>query len=640
MVLAWRRVLWSISGGSGIAFAVIIVVFNLLPLEIQLPILTSLFLTYVFCKYPILSLKSDRGTTLRILIDCVDIFLIVLTLAMGWYQVANSEDFIYIRPGIPNLADTIMGTIAIVLVLESVRRVAGWVLVIIAGVFLFYAFFGRVFPMLIAHRGYGLDRVIATIYMTKGGIYGTPMQIIVQYVTLFVVMGTVLEVSGGSQYLIDLAKIIAGRVTGGPGMISVVSSSLFGMISGSAVANVVVDGVITIPAMKRYGYEPHFAGAIEAYTSTGGQLMPPIMGAAAFLIADALGIPYIQVAIGAIIPALLYYFACFTAIYLYAKKIGLKGESRENLPSLGSVVRRSYYLVPIVLITALLVWGYSPTMAGFFGFAYTVLLCFMNRWFQSDFNPFSSLKDLVAGITSAAHEVSMLVPICCVAGIVIGVISLTGLGPRLSSMLVTIAGGNSFLLLCLVAFVALIMGMGMPTTAVYIVLSVMVAPALMELRLEKLAAHLFIFYYGMLSALTPPVAVAAYAAAAIAEADFNKVGWTAFKLSIPAFIIPFVFIYQPAILWQGSGTWVDIIWPTLTAVGGIFFVGVGTEGYLFKNLSSWKRGCCVLGGVMLIDPGLMTDFIGAALVAFILTVEIREVLSCRRKGSVNQGLPL
>ena len=633
--MKWRGVVSSIVGVCGIIYTVVFVVFNLMSLELQMPIIASLFLAYVFCEFPLVKRREGGGAKKKVLVEIIDIVLAALSLAIGWYQIANSRELIYVRAGTPNLSDMIMGTIALILVIESVRRVAGWPLVIIACTFLFYAFFGYLFPSLLVHRGYGLDRVATTVYLTKGGIYGTPIQVVTQYVVLFIVMGTILEISGGAQFLIDLAKAVAGRITGGPAMVSVIAAALFGTISGSAVANVVVVGVISIPAMKKYGFEPHVAGAIEAYNSTGGQLMPPVMGAAAFLIADVLGIPYVRVAIAAIVPALLYYFACFSAIYIYAKRIGLRGEKRENLPSFYSVVKRGYYLVPIITIIALLCWGYSPTMAGFMGLLGSVILCFLNRWLNSEYDPRLVLKDIVKGTARAAKETSTLVPVCTSAGIVIGIISLTGLGPRLSSILVITAGGNGFLLLCLVAVVALIMGMGMPTTAVYVVLSVMVVPALMILNMNAIASHLFVFYFGLLSMITPPVAVAAYAAAAIAETNFNKVGWTAFRLSIPCFIIPFVFIYQPVLLLGTGHSFVETIWPATTAAIGVFFLSASIEGYLVKQLASWKRIGMALGGVLLIVPGIITDVIGIILIIMCLLRDIRDYHSSR----VRWGLP-
>lgn len=625
--MKWRRVVSSIAGICGIAYAVVFVVFNLMTLEEQMPIITSLFLTYVFCEFPLARPKRKK-----VLIEIFDIVLAALALAIGWYHVVNTEEFIFVRMAMPNLPDIIMGTISIALVLESVRRVAGWVLVILACTFLFYAFFGYLFPSLIVHRGYGIDRIVTAVYVTKGGLYGLPTQVVTQYVILFISMGAFLEISGGSQFLVDLARAIAGRLSGGPGMVSIVSSSLFGTVSGSVVANVVVDGVITIPAMKKYGFEPHVAGAIEAYTSTGGQLVPPIMGAAAFLMADALGISYVKVVMAAILPAFLYYFACFAAIFFYARGAGLRGQRGEDLPSISRVARRAYYLTPILLIIAMLTWGYSPTMAGFSGLLSSIGLCFINRWLSSQFDPKFILKDVIKGAANAARETSILFPICTVAGVVIGIISLTGVGPRLSYVLITITSNNLFFLLCLVAVTALIMGMGMPTTALYILLSVTLVPALMELHLNALASHFFIFYFGLLGCLTPPVAIAAYAAAPIAEAEFNKVGWAAFKLAVPSFIIPFAFIYQPALLLGSGSSLVNAIWPLISGIIGVFFVTSGIAGYFIKQLPNWERIGMILGGIMLLVPHTFTDLFGGLLILICLLADIRYLIH-RRKGA-------
>lgn len=630
-MLTWRRLTSNAAGIIGIFYAVVFVVFNLMTLEMQMPIITSLFLAYVFATFPFI--KPIDSLHRKVWVETLDILLVILALAIGGYHVANSWAFIFERNAMPNELDIVMGTISVVLVMESVRRVTGWVLVILAAIFLFYAFFGYLFPSMIAHRGYGLDRVVTALYITKSGIFGSPTQVVTQYVILFIVMGTFLEISGGSQFLIDLAKAIAGRITGGPGMVSIVSSSLFGTISGSAVANVVVDGVITIPAMKRYGFEPHIAAAIEAYTSTGGQLVPPIMGAAAFLIADALGVPFAKVAVAAILPAFFYYFACFSAIYLYAKKTGLKGEKREDLPTLSSVLRRAYYLIPIFLIIGILIYGYSPSIAGFIGLLASLLLCLLNRWLNSEHDFKTISGDIIEGMTKAARETSALFPICAVAGVIVGVIGLTGIGTRLSPTLIALAGNNTLLLLMMIAFVALILGMGMPTTPLYVVLAATLVPALMDLHLNPLGSHLFIFYFGLLSCLTPPVAVAAYAAAPIAEASFSEVGWASFKLAIPCFLIPFAFIYEPALL-LGSGPVLSCIWPSITCMTGIFFLSSATIGHLVEDLPAWKRIGLGVGGCLLIDPHLSTDVIGVGLILVCALGDISGLI--RRRAVPNR----
>ncbi|CEP69192.1 TRAP C4-dicarboxylate transport system permease DctM subunit [Moorella glycerini] len=614
--MKWRKIAGLLFGIGGVLYVIVVVTFNLMILELQLPIFTSLFLALAFCRYPVV--KSSDGRPKR-WGEAIDLALVFLSFIICWYQITNYKALIFIRPGMPNVADTVMGLIAIILVLEAVRRATGWVLVVISAFFLFYAFFGYLFPPLIAHRGYELGRVASTIYLTKGGIYGTPIQVMLQYVTLFVSFGAILEVSGGAQFLIDLAKVVVGRITGGLGMIAVVASSLMGMISGSAVANVATTGCVTIPAMKKGGYEPHFAGTVETLASTGGQLVPPIMGAAAFLIADALGIPYLKVAIAAIIPSLLYYFACFAAIYLYARHHGLQGEKGENLPKINTIILRIYYLIPVIVIILLLIKGFSPTLAGFLGVLITGVICFLSKWKEG---PVAGLVNLFRGLENASRELSSLIPISATAGIVVGVITLTGLGPRLGSVLVTIAGDQVFLLLVLVAIVALIMGMGMPTTAVYIVLAALVVPALVQMKVNALAAHLFVFYYGMLSMITPPVALAAYAAAAIAQCPPNKVGWTAFKVGIPLYVIPFVFIRYPALLLQEPLR--EAIWPTIAGAIGVFFIAAGLEGYLAQKLVIWKRVFALIGGILLLDAGLITDIIGGILIIVVLASEFME----------------
>lgn len=609
-MVSWRKLCGSITGIMGILFVFIVMPFNLLPLGYQLPIFTSLFLIACFFFFP-LARQKDNQPPFR-WIDTIDILLVILSLVITGYLIANYEALIYERPGLPIPSDIVMGVISIVLVMESLRRAGSLVLVILVSLFLFYAFCGQLMPTFIVHRGYSLGRVVTTTYLTKSGIYGIPIQVMLQYVSLFVVFGAVLEISGGAKFIIDLAKSIAGRITGGLAMVAVLASTLMGTISGTAVANVATTGSVTIPSMKRGGYEPEFAGAVESVASTGGQLVPPIMGAAAFLMADALGIPYLKVAAAAIIPAFLYYFALFAAIYIYARRIGLRGKHSEDLPEFFSVMKRGYYLLPVLLLIGMLVLKYSPTMAGVAGVTGTFFLCFLNQWLKGNYNPWDAIKLFIEGMNLAARAIGRLVPISASAGIVVGIITLTGLGPRLSSMLVTISGGNSFILLLLSAVVGLIMGMGMPTTAVYIVLSALIVPALSMSGMNLLASHLFIFYFGMLSMITPPVALAAYTASAIAGCEPNRVGWISTKLAIPIYLLPFVFVYCPALVLEAPLS--QAVLPTIIAAVGSIFVACSMQGFMLEKINGWQRVLAGIGGILLIDSNYYRDLIGIAMI--------------------------
>jgi len=524
------------------------------------------------------------------------------------------------RLGILSPDRWILGGLAILLVLEATRRLAGWSLVLLALVFMLYAKFAYLLPGLFYARGSSWGRIASYLYLDASGLFGFPLSVTASMVVAFIFFGQALYAVGGDKFLTDIALCAMGRYRGGPAKVSVVSSSLFGTISGSAVANVVIDGPITIPMMRRTGYPAHMAAAIEAVASTGGQVMPPVMGVAAFLIAEFLAIPYGEVALAAAIPACLYYIALFTQVDLEAAKRGLSGLPVDQLPKLRRVMRRGWvFLVPLlVLIYTLMIdnWG-----AGKAGMA-AVISTFLVGLLQKETRP--TFAGFLSSIEETGRTMLDLVAITSLAGFVIGALQLSGLTFKLSLMLVTVAGGNALLLLALTAIVCIILGMGMPTTIVYVMLAVLVGPALTQLGIMPLAAHLFIFYFGMMSMITPPVCMATYAAAAIARSDFWSTGWIGMRLGIVAYVVPFVFAFHPALLFKGTID--EIIMAALTALVGVIFLGIGVSGYLFRPLGWVKCTLLSLAGLLLIpSPSglywLVANVIGLALGLLVMVGE-------------------
>jgi TRAP transporter 4TM/12TM fusion protein len=498
--------------------------------------------------------------------------------------------------GIITADKVILGALAIGLVLEATRRLVGWVMVGLAGAFILYAKFAWLFPGPLEGRGAGWERIAVYLYLDTNSLLGMPLSVTAALVAAFILLGQMLYAVGGDRFLTDLAMAMMGRYRGGSAKVAVVGSSLFGTVSGSAVSNVVVDGPITIPLMKRAGYAPHVASALEAVASTGGQIMPPVMGVAAFLIAEFINVPYGDVARAAVIPALLYYLAVFVQVDLEAAKHGLRGLPRAELPRFGAVLGRgARFLIPLaILIYTLMIAGWEAGKAGMAAVVATLVVGLAQR--EDRLTPGRLLRALV----DTGRILLDIVVITAVAGFVIGVLQLSGLGFKVSLLLVSLAGGSSLALLALTAVVCVVLGMGMPTAIVYVMLAVLVGPALVELGVTPLGAHLFLFYFGMLSMITPPVCLATYAAAAIGQADFMKTAWTGMRLGVVAYVVPFVFAYHPALLMEGS--LVEIALAAGTAVIGVILLGIGCAGYLFRPLGWPQRAGAALAGLLLIPP--------------------------------------
>ncbi|MEJ2187178.1 MAG: TRAP transporter fused permease subunit, partial [Gemmatimonadota bacterium] len=508
------------------------------------------------------------------------------------------------RVGVPTTLDLVAGGIAVVVVLELARRATGWGLVGVALLAMAYALAGPWLPGMLAHRGYPVTRIIEQLYLSTEGIWGIPLGVSADFVFLFVLFGAILDVAGGGELLIGLAGRVAGRTRGGPAKTASVASALMGSLSGSAVANVATTGAVTIPLMKRSGFRPYFAAAIEAAASTGGQLMPPIMGAGAFILATWTNIPYAQVALAALVPALLYYGALFMAIHFRAGRMGLEPGAT---PPTGPILARIHLLVPLAVIVALLAMGRSPMRAAFWGVVTGVLMAMARAATRMDG------RALRRAVVAGAAGTVQVAAACATAGIVVGVASLTGIGLRMSELVITLANGHLPIALGLTAIGSIIIGMGLPTTAAYVVLAALGAPALVNLGVPLLAAHLFIFYFGCISNVTPPVSLAAYAAAGIAEASALRTALTAMGLAAAGFLVPFMFVYAPPLLLDGPPGTVAVA--VFTAFVGVTALAAAVIGYARRPLAAWERLLLVAAAIGLIAPGLVTDIFGGGVMA-------------------------
>lgn len=537
----------------------------------------------------------------------VDALLMVIGFAVVIYHVVFFTE-VSNRWGELTKTEFWLGTVCVVVLLEATRRVIGWPIVILALVFLVYAFTGPYLPGLLHHRGYSLERVVAHLYLGGGGIFGTPLGVSATFVIMIVIFGAMLERSGAGKVLMDIATGATGKSRGGPAKAAVVGSSLMGMISGTAVANVLTTGTISIPLMKRNGYQPHVAGAIEAVASTGGQLMPPVMGAAAFIMADLTERPYLDIAKAAILPSFLYYIVLFVVVHLEAVKRDIPVLSGEELPGIRStLLGGGHLLVSLVVFAAMLVAGYSVMYASFWAIVATLVASYAKR------STWLTPKELLASFVDGAHAVLPVAAACATAGIIIGVITLTGLGLKFSSLIIAVAGDNQVIALILTLIASLVLGMGLPTAAAYILVSTLVAPALVNLGIDLLAAHLFCFYGAMLSSITPPVAMAAYAAAGLANANPFRIAVTAVRFGIAAFIVPFFFVMNPALI--GIGSIVTIVMAAITATVGSIAIAAAVQGWLLVRMSVIERIVFFGGGLLLMAPEIKSDLVGAVLVA-------------------------
>ncbi len=506
--------------------------------------------------------------------------------------------------------DMAMAVILVAVILEATRRLIGWALPLTAITFLCYGLFvAKVEPM----------RLLDQLFMTTEGVFGAPLGVSAAYVMIFVLFGSFMERTGTGQLFMDFALSLTGHTAGGPGKVSVVSSSLFGTISGSAVANVMVDGPISIPLMKRTGFRAHFAAGVEAVASTGGQIMPPIMGAAAFVMAEFLSVSYGQVVIWALIPAVLYYVACFAAVHFEAKRHGILGVPRSELPKLGTTLReRGHLFLPVITILVVLYSGFSAPLAALAG----TLLCFPVAALRASTRVNVRIPIIIDAMIDGARNALAVALACACAGIVIGVVALTGAGIVFTQAVIGLSQNYLLLALLLTAVAGIVLGMGMPTTPAYIVMTSLLVPALIKLGVETPAAHMFAFYFAILSAITPPVALAVFAAAGLAKADLWSSGWAAVKIGAAGFIVPFMFVYEPALLMIGD--WPTIIWRFACSCFGIMLLAAGLHGYLLRRAAMWERVLLVATAFCLVKPDWLTDLLGLGLAATVIAVQWRQ----------------
>lgn len=546
------------------------------------------------------------------------VFIIASAITIGYVWI-NHEHLItrFVFVDDPTWTELVLGTVFTAIVLEGTRRVIGWALPATALIFLGYA-------LLVAKTR--PEQIIEIMYITTEGIFGPTLGVSAAYVIMFVLFGAFMERTGIGQLFMDFALSLTGHTAGGPGKVAVVSSSLFGTVSGSAVANVLVDGPITIPLMKRTGFRPAFAAAVESVASTGGQIMPPIMGAAAFVMAEFLAVSYFQVTLWAIIPAVLYYIAVFFAVHFESKRVGLLGLPRSEIPRFTQVMReRGHLFIPIAVVLAGLIYGYSAPLCALAA----TLSCIPVAMLRKSTRKGISWRTVWGALEDGAKNSVAVAMACACAGIIIGVITQTGAAINFTAVVVGLAQEMLVLALILTMLAGIVLGMGMPTTPAYIVMVSLLVPAIIKLGAIPPAAHMFAFYFAILSAITPPVALAVYAAAGLAKANLWETGWVAVRVGAAGFVVPFMFVFEPSLLMIGD--WTVILHSFATATIGTICLAAGLFGYLFREARVWERVALVAAAVLLIKPGLITDLIGAAL---LLVVVACQLLAGRAKVPV------
>ena len=614
--------------------------FGLLLAQKQGAVHLAFTLALVFLLYPASSKQSKTSG-----IPFYDFILGAIGVASAMYLVVFFNDLVT-RAGLPTQTDLIMGFLLIATLLEATRRISNPVLPCLAVIALLYCYFGRSMPDMLAHRGFNVARIVNHMYLGTEGIFGTPLEVSSTFVFMFILFGAVLEKTGLGKFIIDLSLALAGWSTGGPAKVAVVSSGLMGTVSGSSVANVCTTGMFTIPLMKSVGYEPYFAGAVEAVASTGGQIMPPVMGAAAFIMAQILGVPYIEVAIAAVVPALLYYFAVMVQVHFEACRLGLRGIPWKQLPPLVPLLKsKGFLLIPLIAIIYFLLAGYTPLKAAFNGILVSFVLSWLNK--ETRLTPAKIYDAFQSGARSAIGVACA----CATVGMVVGMGTLTGLALKIAGAIVAMAqvspdgslaafASSIFSLapgaavtaesaamsltkiftLFFTMIASLILGMGLPTTANFIVTSTMAAPALFLLGVPPMAAYMFVFYFGIAADLTPPVALAAYAGAGIAGSDPMKTGVTSFKLALAGFLVPYIYVYNPMLLFIDVEPFY-MAQAICTALIGVFLLAMFTIGYFKAHLAWYMRVLAFVGAICLLIPGTVSDLFGLAVLAVIYVMQ-------------------
>ena len=611
LVIRWLMVAFSL-------YCIIDTVFLSTMQEIRLPVFVGLILLFGFLTFP-----ARKGDTRVNHMPWYDIILLIIGPGAYFFYAVNAQNVIQMSARVmQNDLYMVIGLIGILALVELCRRCVGLPILCVAGALLVYTFFNLMGTPSADQVKMTIYQVIRTMFYTTNGIFGGPISVCAKFIVVFIIFGAFLERTGIAQFFISLANAVAGAAPGGPAKVAVISSALCGMVSGSSVGNTVTTGSVTIPMMKKTGYKGEFAGAVEAAASTGGQIMPPIMGAAAFLMAEFTGEPYSQIAVRAILPAVLYFTGIYIAVHLEAKKLGLQGIPRDQLPKIGNLMKKIYLLFPLVLLV-ILVSTNTFTMAKSAAIAIVaaVAVGLLNNVVdmtvknvdRTDFLTFGKILDALEGGARGSITVAVA---CGVAGIISGCITVTGLASKLLSAIVNLSGGHVMIALLLTMLCCIVLGMGVPTTANYCIMAATCAPILMDpsIGVTKMAAHFFVFYFGIVADITPPVALAAYAGSAIAKADPMKTGVNATKLAIAAFIVPYIFAMNPQMLFVDVSSALQVVQICISALLGIFGVAAALNGFLYRTISPLLRLILVVGGLGMLIPGTVTDVTGFVLV--------------------------
>lgn len=590
--------------------------FGLLPPMQQRTFHLAFILFLVFLLFP----ATSKGPKDRV--PWYDVILAIAALASNFYIFFVFESVAFRFDVSISFINFLIGLIALSLLIEGTRRAVGKELTILAIISILYMLFGYLFPGFLRYRGMSLRRLVEYMAWTTDGPYGIVLQVSATYIFTFIYFGVLISKTGIGDLFNDLAVALFGRTRGGGAKVSVFTSGLMGTISGIAVANVATTGSFTIPLMKKSGYSPTFAAAVEAVSSTGGQIMPPIMGASAFIMAGILGIPYIHVVRAAIIPALLYYFAVFLAVDLRALAIGLRGVKKEDLPSIKKTLReRGLMLIPIILLVALLIGGFSPLFSVFYSIIATLVISAFNKKTRI------SLKDFMDSLVEGAQKALSVATACAVVGFTVGMIGATGFGMALGDGIISLAGDNPFISLILIAITSLILGTGLPPTAVYIVVAVIAAPILVKVvEVRPLVAHLFVYYYGMLAVITPPVALASFTAAGLVGESPYKVGWEAFKLGAAAYIIPFVFITSPALMLLDV-TIGGMVFGLFKAIIMVVAMATSLQGFIFDKIGYLSRISLFISAILIMYTSTRADIVGIIIALAVLSIHFLKMKS-------------
>ncbi|QJW49214.1 TRAP transporter permease [bacterium BFN5] len=592
-------------------FQIYTAMFGVLDAHLQRAVHLSFGMALIYLLYP-----TKRNWS-REKLHPFDLLLAILGAAAPLYIIAMYDQLV-LRAGTVTSLDMVVGLIGVLLVIEGARRVVGIPMVIVVIFFLGYAFVGPYAPGVLAHRGLSVDELVGHLFFTTEGVFGIPLGVSSTFIFLFILFGAYLETTGLGKFFIDIANAIAGWASGGPAKVAVLSSGLMGTVSGSSVANVVGTGSFTIPMMKKLGYHKDFAGAVEAAASTGGQLMPPVMGAAAFLMAEFVGVPYIEVVKAATIPALLYFAGVWIGVHFEAKKNNLKGIPREQLPKAYILFKeRGHLAIPLIAIIYLLISGYTPMKAALWAIFLAIGASMLRK--STRIKP----SEIVEGLEKGAKGVLGVLVACAAAGIIIGVVTKTGVGLKLASALLDLSGGHLLPAMFFTMITSIVLGMGVPTTANYVITSTIAAPALEQMGVPVLAAHLFVFYFGIIADVTPPVALAAYAGSAVSGGNALRTGVNASKLAIAAFLIPYIFVFSPTLLMINASVG-TVLYATCTALVGMIGLGASMIGFFITRANIIERILFFVGGVMLVHPGSFTDLIGLGLLASVVLYQMAK----------------